>query len=257
MIKLTEEDKLKLIPDEWDRTIKIDLSSGPCYAKFTGNTGAFRELFGKKIFDIVGIQSADYTFYKEKNCIVSTDLSKKYENFKQASHYGDIYNLGELHKIAKQFNNYDELCLQINIMHFIDILFGNTDRHSDNYGFSVDKNNNSRLIVLDNELMLEDFYHASRPVSFPTKSHLAFVSYSHESELKFFIDHLSEPQKDMMIYYLEKFNLKTVHLIMNSLEKEYNYKFKEKNKLFYQYIKNYIMIYKIVLKSKHAKKELK
>jgi hypothetical protein len=111
MIKLTEEDKLKLIPDEWERTIKIDLSSGPCYAKFTGNTGAFRELFGKKIFDIVGIQSADYTFYKEKNCIVSTDLSKKYENFKQASHYGDIYNLGELHKIAKQFNNYDELCL--------------------------------------------------------------------------------------------------------------------------------------------------
>jgi hypothetical protein len=56
MIKLTEEDKLKLIPDEWERTIKIDLSSGPCYAKFTGNTGAFRELFGKKIFDIVDLR---------------------------------------------------------------------------------------------------------------------------------------------------------------------------------------------------------
>ena len=61
----------------------------------------------------------------------------------------------------------------------------------------------------------------------------------------------------MMIYYLQKFNLKTVHMIMNSVEKEYNCKFKEKNKLFYQYIKNYMMIYKIVLKSKNKKKELK
>lgn len=256
-MNLTEEDKLKLIPDEWDKTIKIDLSCGPCYAKFTDREGAFRELFGKKIFDIVGISSADYAFYKKHMCIVSSDLSKKYDNFKQASNYGDIYNLGELHKIAKQFNNYDELCLQINIMHFIDILFGNTDRHSDNYGFSVDKNNNARLIVLDNELMLEDFYHASRPVSFPTRSHMAFVSYSHEAELNFFIEHLSEEQKNMMIYYLQKFNLKTVHMIMNSIEKEHNCKFKEKNKLFYQYIKNYMMIYKIVLKTKHKKKELK
>ena len=63
MLKLTEEDKLKLIPDQWDRTIKVDLSSGPCYAKFSGNTGVFSELFCKILFDIVGISTSDYEFY--------------------------------------------------------------------------------------------------------------------------------------------------------------------------------------------------
>lgn len=257
MLKLTEEDKLKLVPKQWDRTIKVDLSSGPCYAKFSGNTGVFRELFGKKIFDIVGISSADYAFYKEKNCIVSTDLAKKYENFKQATEYADIYNLGELHNVAKKFNNYDELCIQINIMHFMDILFGNSDRHSDNYGFSVDKNNNARLVVLDNELMLEDFYHASRPVAFPSKSHLAFVSYSHESEFNFFINNLSDNQRELIHYYLQKFTPKNVYMIMNSIEKENNCKFKEKRKLFYKYVKNYISIYKLYISSQQTKKELK
>ena len=58
-------------------------------------------------------------------------------------------------------------------------------------------------------------------------------------------------------YYLQKFSIKTVHMIMKSIEKEHNCKFKEKKKLFYNYVKNYIMIYKITLKSKNAKKELK
>jgi hypothetical protein len=105
--------------------------------------------------------------------------------------------------------------------------------------------------------MLIDYYHASRPVSFPTNNQLAFVSYSHESELNFFIDHLSEQQKDLMIYYLKKFNLKNIYMIMNSIERQHDCKFKEKNKLFYQYAKNYIMIYKMMLYSKQTKKELK
>ena len=48
MIYLNEEDKNKIKYDGWDKVVRLDLSSGSFYAKFTGNNGAFRELFGKK-----------------------------------------------------------------------------------------------------------------------------------------------------------------------------------------------------------------
>ena len=261
MIKLTEEDKLKIIRNKpttkLNRVKKLDLDCGPCYAKFCDNTGAFRELFGKKIFDIVGIASADYTFYKEENCVISSDLVKEYKNFKQTTSLGEVNNLGQLHKIAMQFNNYDELCIQINIMHFIDMLFGNVDRHTDNYGFSIDEKNNAKLVVLDNELMLHDYYHAKRPVSFPTTSPLAFVTYSHESEMNFFIHNLSEHQQNLMMHYLKTFNMKNVYMIMRSIERNNKCKFKEKNTLLKNYMKNYMRVYRIMIESKHAKKELK
>lgn len=48
MIYLTEDDKNKIKWDGWNRLSRFDFSNGSYYAKFTGNDGAFRELFGKK-----------------------------------------------------------------------------------------------------------------------------------------------------------------------------------------------------------------
>lgn len=244
MIYLNEEDKNKIKYDGWDKVVRLDLSSGSFYAKFTGNNGAFRELFGKKIFDMIGIQSPEYRYLKDKNCILSSDLKQTYKNFIFASELDDITNISVLHESLKQFKNYEELITQVNIMHFIDILFCNTDRHSKNYGFSINEDNTANLVVLDNELMLEDFVHATRPVSFPTKSHLTFTEYSKECEYKYFLENISEEHKDFFKYYLQKFNIKTIYSIMNSIERENNCKFKNKHKLFMEFIKNYIMIYK-------------
>lgn len=251
MIYLGEDDKNKIQHNVWNRIFRLDLSSGSYYAKFTGNNGAFRELFGKKIFDIVGILLPEYMYIKDKNCILSSDLKQIYKRFVFASELGDIRNINELYELLKQFKNYKELIIEVNIMHFIDILFCNTDRHSNNYGFAVNEDNTARLVVLDNELMLEDFTCATRPVSFPTKSHMVYRDYSKECEYKYFLETLSEEQKQLVDYYLQKLDLKTVYSIMNSLERENDCKFKNKNKFFLKYVKNYIMIYKCtMLKSK-------
>ena len=229
MIKLTEEDKLKLVPYGYQRTMKVDLSCGPCYAKFSGNTGAFRELFGKKIFDKIGISSPDYLYLKDKNCVLSTDLKEHYKNLIFAYELEDITNMGVLYDTLKQFTNCNELITQVNIMHFIDILFCNTDRHSSNYAFSVNEDGSAKLVVLDNELMLHDFFHATRPVSFPTQCHLTFTQYTKECEYKYFLETLPEDQKEILYKYLQMFDPKTVYSIMTSVEEENNCKFKNKN----------------------------
>lgn len=257
MIKLTEEDKSKLEFPGWTNVHKLNLSSGTYYGKYTNNDGAFRELFGKKIFDIVGINSANYYYYKEQECILSTDLENQYKNYKLARKYGNVETLNDLYNIASKFNNKEDLILQINIMHFIDILFSNRDRHTNNYGFSIDENNNAQLIVLDNGLILEEFGSSIIPVSTNEDINQELYENLNEKELYLFINNLSEEQRELMIYYLKKFNLKNVYTIMNSIERENKCKFKIKKKLFFEYTKHYMKIYKIVLNAKYKRKELK
>lgn len=251
MIYLTQEDKSRIKYDGWDKIKRIDLSNGSFYAKFTGRDGAFRELFGKKIFDSIGIPSPEYLYIKEENCILSTDLKEKYHNFKFAYQMADIRNMNDLYELLKCFKNYDELITQVNIMHFIDILFGNTDRHSNNYGFVFKEDGTASLVVFDNEEMLFDFLHATRPVSFPTENHLCFIDYSKEAEYKYFLESLSDDQKQILYSCLRKFDLKTVYSIMNAIENENNCRFKNKRKMFMNYIKNYIMIYKNTIRDRN------
>ena len=224
MIYLTENDKSKIKYDGWNKIQVIELSSGKYYAKYTGKAGAFRELLGKKIFDLIGIDSPEYLYYKDENCILSTDLKDKYPNLKFSYEMADIRNMNDLYELLKQFKNYEELITQVNIMHFIDILFSNTDRHSNNYGFNFNEDGTATLVVLDNEEMLTDFIHATRPVSFPTDNHLCFIDYSKEAEYKYFLENLPENQKQIIYYYLRKFDIKTVYSIINDLEKENNFK---------------------------------
>ena len=258
MINLTEKDKEQIEYDEWDKVVRFDLSTGSHYAKFTDQTGAFRELFGKKIFDKIGISSPEYLFLKEKNCILSTDLKETYKNLIFGYELEDITNMGVLYDTLKQFTNCDELITQVNIMHFIDILFCNTDRHSSNYAFSVNEDGTAKLVVLDNELMLHDFYHATRPVSFPTQCHLTFTQYTKECEYKYFLETLPEDQKEILYRYLQMFDPKTVYSITTSIEEENNCKFKDKKKLFLNYVKNYMTIYKrTILDRRQSKKNQK
>ena len=247
MIYLTEEDKNKIQYDDWNKIVRLDLSSGSYYVKFTGNNGVFRELLGKKIFDMIGISSPEYMYIKEKNCILSSDLKQTYKKFVFASELDDIPNMNVLYDNLSQFKNYEELITAVNTMHFIDILFCNTDRHSGNYGFVVKEDNTAELVVLDNELMLEDFICATRPVSFPTKSHLTFLEYSKECEYRYFLETLSEEQKQLIVYYLQKLDLKTIYSIVSSIERDNNCKLKNKNKFFLKYVKNYIMLYKCTM----------
>ena len=48
---------------------------------------------------------------------------------------------------------------------------------------------------------------------------------------------LTEDQKQIVYFYLRKFDPKTVYSIMNEIEKENNYRFKNKRKFFLEYLK--------------------
>ena len=64
---------------------------------------------------------------------------------------------------------------------------------------------------------------------------------------------LTEDQKQIVYFYLRKFDPKTVYSIMNEIEKENNYRFKNKRKFFLEYLKNYLRIYKCTISD--SKKE--
>lgn len=250
MIYLTDEDKEKLQSNGFESIKKVNLSSGSYYIKYCGDTASFRELFGKKIFDMIGIRCPNYYYVKDKHSVLSEDIFKKNPNFKFAFELGEIISINDLYVILKQFKNYDELVLQMNIVHFMDTLFCNVDRNSSNYGFSINEDGTAKLIVFDNGLMLEDFYHATRPVSFPSKNVVDYVLYSKECEYEYFFNNIASSEfKELISYYLRKFNIKTVYSIMNNVKRENGIKINNKNfnKLFFKFIKNYIMIYKITL----------
>ena len=106
--------------------------------------------------------------------------------------------------------------------------------------------------------MLHDFYHATRPVSFPTQCHLTFTQYTKECEYKYFLETLPEDQKEILYKYLQMFDPKTVYSIMTSIEEENNCKFKNKKKLFLSYVKNYMTMYKrTILDRRQSKKNQK
>lgn len=262
MIYITEEEKSKIKYNGWDKIVNLKINNKSYYAKFIGTAGAFRELLGKKIFDMLGISTPDYLYLRDKNCILSTDLREQYQNFIFGYELTDIINMNDLYEIVRKYKNSEELITTLNILHFIDILFSNTDRHSNNYGFSINEDGNAKLVVLDNEEMLDDFIHATRPVSFPTKDHLCFIDFTKESEYKYFLDTLSEEQKQVIYYLLQKFDLKTVFSLINEIERENGIRLKNKRKILLNYIKNYIMIYKNTLndrknKTKKTTEELK
>lgn len=64
---------------------------------------------------------------------------------------------------------------------------------------------------------------------------------------------LTEDQKQIVYFYLRKFDSKAVYSIMNEIEKENNYRFKNKRKFFLEYLKNYLRIYKCTISD--SKKE--
>ena len=161
--------------------------------------------------------------------------------------------LGELHKIAKQFNNYDELCLQINIMHFIDILFSNTDRHTRNYGYTIDELNNARLVVLDNGMFLEHLDYVTKPVS----SRITNLKNPKRSECDLFLDNVDLECKKYMIEIFDKLTPENVELIINSIDREYGFDFNLKQNLIDNYKKNYKNLYSIIYKQRYLLRKIR
>ena len=140
---------------------RVLLSTGEFYAKYCTIHDAFMEILGSKVFSLVGIKCPNYTYIKDAHCVLSENV-KNYDKFHNPFDLGmNGYTLTNVkNKLAGyflqgKFTNHKEICFQIDIMHFIDILFSNIDRHLSNIGFSLKEDLMGYLVVYDNADFLQ------------------------------------------------------------------------------------------------------
>ena len=185
------------------------------------NEDKLRELIGKEVFDMVGIKCPEYCYIKEKRCLVSEDLHNL-NAFMYMSEIPeikkDIYwrriTLDIVKKSACEIiNNKEELELEINIMHFIDILFSNADRHLNNYGISIDENNLGHISVFDNGMFIENLDCVTKPMACSVTNKKPKYQ-----ECEYFIKKLKEEHKKYIYEIFKTFTPKILILIMNKIE---------------------------------------
>ena len=255
MINLTEKDKLEILMDKYHKNTILHrkFSNGSYYVKFCPEDEIFRELIGKEVFDIVGIKCPEYYYFQEKNCLISEDLGQlngfmymsEVPEIKKDVYWRRITLNIIKDSICKKVNNQDEILLELDIMHFIDILFSNIDRHLNNYGVLIDKNNNGHITVFDNGMFLDNLDCVTKPMACDSVTN-KFPKYQ---ECKKFLENLTEEHQKYIYELFLMFTPKTLKLIMKKIEKENKYRFYSKMKFLSLYTKNYIMIYSILLKT--------
>jgi hypothetical protein len=264
-MRLSKEDLDKIHYDGYFLVQQVNLSIGSYYAKFCNINSRFMELLGKKVFDLVGIKSADYEYVQEKGCLLSEDLNCDKHMFScydlfimRANTLKQVYD--GLDNLTYRLNNgieykVDKVKLQIEIMHFIDILFSNVDRHISNFGFYLHDNGEVELVLLDNEYFLQNFKTATRPMSCGDDEIESqdFMAVSKKYEATKFFESMSDEMKALVSKYLELFSPERVELLLNTIEEEQCLGWPLKASSLRQYKKNYKMICKLLnMNNKHV-----
>ena len=264
-MKLSKADLDRINFDGFFLVEQVDLSIGSYYSKFCNINTRFMELLGKKVFDMVGIKSADYEYVQEKGCLLSKDLCcdkpmfscydlfiMKANTLKQV--YDGLDNLSYRFDYGMEYK-VDKVKLQIEIMHFIDILFSNIDRHISNFGFYIHDNGEVELVLLDNEYFLQNFKIATRPMACGDDEMDSndFMGVSKRYEASKFFESMSDEMKELVSKYLELFSPERVELLLNTIEEEQCLGWPLKASSLRQYKKNYKMICKLLnMNNKHV-----
>ena len=240
---------------------KVLLSTGEFYAKYCTIHDAFMEILGSKVFSLVGIKCPNYTYIKDAHCVLSENV-KNYDKFHNPFDLGmngytlmNVKNKLAGYFLQGKFTNHKEICFQIDIMHFIDILFSNIDRHISNFGFSLKEDGMGYLVVYDNADFLQEFEKATRPMSIEGSNGLDFVFTSKREEAKVFISSLSEEERLYMLKIYEMFSPLRLLSIISGIEKDNDIKLPNKLSIMKSYIKNYMMIGKLLNNKDKIKKK--
>lgn len=224
---------------------QFNLSCGSVYIKKCCGNESFMELLGKKVFDIVGIDCPNY-YYMNGNYVVSDDLHKldKFIYMNDVPGVSDSITWRTVtFKLVCDFlceicNNKEEVKLQLIIMHFVDILFSNTDRHLNNYGVYFDEEGNAKIVVFDNGLLLDYFDCVTKPMSCVVNE----STFIKMREFRHFLNNLSEEQIRYIYEIYCRFNTDVVRTLIDKVEKENGVKLNGKNRLIFQYTKNHLMV---------------
>lgn len=260
---ILNSDDIKKIQFKKDNVVvkKVNLSIGHYYAKYCTIQDAFRELLGKKVFDLVGIKCPLYHYVEQAHCVISEDI-KNFDTFYnpfdlEMNGYTlkDIKEKLLLQQEQGKFTNIDHIYFQIDVMHFIDILLSNIDRHISNFGFSLKDDNTGYLVVYDNADMLNEFEKATRPMAIETSEPLSFVFTSKRAEAKEFINNVDEGTYQYFMRIYEMLAPNRLFSMIKIIEIENNIKFHDKISVFKSYIRNYLMIGKILKQNNKIKKK--
>ena len=253
-MQLTKDDLDKIYYDPLLLVEQVDLSVGSCYTKFCNNNCCIMELLAKKVFDLVGIKCAEYKYIPEYKCLLSKDLNSNRRMYTpydfgmmRANTLEQVMNGLERTNIEKGYV-IDNVRLQFGILHFIDILFSNIDRHITNFGFYIKDNSYLELVVLDNEYFLQNFKIATRPMACGDDEidSDAFIGISKKHEASCFFENLSNELSELIPKYMELFRPDRVLVLINSVELESGLTFKYKKTILKDYKKNYNMINKLL-----------
>lgn len=253
-MELTKSDLDKIQHDYFVMADRVDLSIGSYYYKFCSINSRFMELLGAKVFDLVGIKHAEYEYVQEKACLLSKDLNT-YERLYSCY---DLYIMraNTLDQVMSAMDKLGIQCgydvskvkLQIEVMHFIDILFSNIDRHISNFGFYLYPDGLVELVVLDNEYFLQNFKIATRPMACGDDEieEQDFMGISKRYEASKFFESMSDELRELIPKYLELFSPSRVEVMLNSLEDEQCLGWPNKRYSLRHYKKNYKMICKLL-----------
>jgi hypothetical protein len=253
---LSDEDLCKIECDGFFLVDQVDLSIGSYYYKFAGSGEVFRELLGSKVFKMVGIKCAEYEYLPQKKCLMSKDLNNEQIMYTPSSFGMKGVTLYDVYMGIERgrFNNSDQVKLSIEIMHFIDLLFSNIDRHVTNFGFYLDEDNNAELVLLDNGCFLSHYDIATRPLAYNLGGigSMQFMSISKKDEANEFIKRLSPEMRELVPMYLELFTPERVEVMINMIEKEIKMEFPDKKYNMRKYRKNYNMVSNLVKGKKES-----
>ena len=260
-VQLTREDLDKIYYDPLFLFEQVDLSIGSYYTKFCNTNSCIMEIFAKKIFDMVGIKCAEYEYILEHKCLLSKDLNvnqKMYTPYDfgimRANTLEQVMNGLERVNIEKGYN-IDKVRMQFEILHFIDILFSNIDRHITNFGFYIQKDSSLELVVFDNEYFLQNFKTATRPMACGDDEidSDAFIGISKEYEVSCFFENISNELSELTPKYMELFSPDRVFTLINSVEDESGLLLKGKKTIVKDYKRNYKMICRMIKYNKNKR----
>lgn len=233
---------------------QVDLSTGSYYYKFCNINSRFMELLGQMVFNMVGIKCADYYYVQEKGCLLSKDLNtdnRMYNCYDLLIMRTNTMNqvisgLDRLH--IKEGYRVDKAKLQVEIMHFIDILFSNIDRHISNFRFYIHETGEVELVVLDNEYFLQNFEIATRPMACGDDEidEQDFMGVSKKYEAMKFFESMSDELRELIPKYLELFSPERVEVMLNTIENEQCLGWPLKRYSLRQYKRNYKMVCRLL-----------
>lgn len=222
------------------------------YVKECEDNYSLKEVVGKRLADILGIRCAEYEVVSANGTMyyLSRDLNEL-GSARNLTLIGDINN--SLYTIwnglDKTFENSKELMKELIKIYFFDLLFLNSDRKKHNI-LIVNSISNTHLYMVDNSLIFSDM-----------RSEL-FSGMTRYDDLKNVrkIDCLNKDNLylDMNLhnleYFLETSDRKFIEIIkemflkaspiiikevIEGVEKAYNYKLPDKEKMLAMYSKNY------------------